>query len=450
MDSVGYLSPFVPPEWIAAHGLYPVWLAPDRRGASVSAAGHPVQGGACRDYATGVLEFTLQRANEAGAESNTLKRELQQPDRSCTPSHRGLCPCAGALIAAGLDHDAPAALVLTTACDQMRYASAYLEAVEAAPVFLLNVPSTWQSARSRQLYREELERLGSFLCTLGGRAPTPEQLRATIERFDARRAAALAARDTMSVSDWTALRSELPGTVPIFATAKPLLSKDACSPRKSDCPPQSGRGAAETETGTEVTVHRSAARSGFSAVGEGDSPIFAASAADQLGKSPCSPRKSGQSPVNDACDGIPLALLGGPLLAGDEALLIAVARAGGRIVLDGSEGGERTLPAPIDRKRLAADPLDALVRAYFDTIPDVFRRPNTQLYEWLGKHLPACGVRGILFRRNLFCDLWHAELHRLRAWSGLPVLELDAAAGDEGETNRAVGRIEAFLETVRQ
>ncbi len=357
MDSVGYLSPFVPPEWIAAHGLRPAWLAPDRQAASVPAG-----------------------------------------------THRGLCPCAGALIAAA-HHDAPAALVLTTACDQMRYASAYLEAAESVPVFLLNVPSTWRSAPSRRFYREELERLGRFLCTLGGRKPTSEQLRATVERFDDRRAAALAARDSVSAVEWTALRSELPGTV-------------------GNLPSPFGRG-----VGGEGLCDRS--------------KIEARPWADYPHPNPL-PEGEGTY----ARDGTPLALLGGPLMAGDEVLLLAVARAGGRIVLDGSEGGERTLPAPIDRKRLAADPLDELVRAYFDTIPDVFRRPNTKLYEWLGKHLPARSVRGILFRRNLFCDLWHAELHRLRAWSDLPVLELDAAAGDEGEMNRAVGRIEAFLETV--
>jgi len=152
--------------------------------------------------------------------------------------------------------------------------------------------------------------------------------------------------------------------------------------------------------------------------------------------------------TGDTGDGIPLALIGGPLLAEDAPFLEAIEKAGGRIVVDASEGGERTLPAPADRCHLKDDPLDELVRIYFDTIPDVFRRPNTLLHEWLGVHLSAHSVRGIILRRYAFCDLWHAELYRLRKWSDVPVLEIDAAA-EEGESSRALGRVEAFLEMFR-
>ncbi len=324
MDSVGYVSPFVPPEWIAAHGLRPAWLTLDGR-------------------------------------------EADLPEGA----RRGTCPFAAALIVEALSGSAAGALVLATSCDQMRYAAAYLDAHCRVPTFLLNVPSTWQTPQSRRLYREELDRLGGFLAARGGRPPMPERLAATLLRYDEHRAAALRARPAMPAGQWSrtliALRSDL-ATLP------------------------------------EVKASPAA--------------------------------------------GIPLALVGGPQPAGDARLLERVERAGGRIVLDASEGGERTLPAPFDRRRLAADPLDELVRAYFDTIPDAFRRPNTRLYEWLAHHLAARGVRGILFRRYLFCDLWNAELHRLRRQSGLPVLALDLAAGDDRETDRSLGRIEAFLETL--
>ena len=81
---------------------------------------------------------------------------------------------------------------------------------------------------------------------------------------------------------------------------------------------------------------------------------------------------------------MPLALVGGPLLVDDCVFLEQVAAVGGRIVLDASEWGERTLPARLDRARVASDPLGELARMYFDEIPDVFRRPNTRLYDWLG------------------------------------------------------------------
>ena len=152
---------------------------------------------------------------------------------------------------------------------------------------------------------------------------------------------------------------------------------------------------------------------------------------------------------SDSGDGVPLALIGGPLLAEDGSFLELVEKSGGRIVVDASEGGERTLPALVDRRHLKDDPLDELVRIYFDAIPDVFRRPNTLLYEWLGEHLSAHSVRGIIFLRYPFCDLWHAELHRLRQWSEVPVLDIDVATGKEGESSRTLGRIEAFLEVFR-
>ena len=59
-------------------------------------------------------------------------------------------------------------------------------------------------------------------------------------------------------------------------------------------------------------------------------------------------------------------------------------------------------------------------------IPDAFRRPDSGLFDWLGRELAARQVRGIIFRRYVWCDLWHAELQRLKKWSPVPVLEIDA------------------------
>ncbi len=146
----------------------------------------------------------------------------------------------------------------------------------------------------------------------------------------------------------------------------------------------------------------------------------------------------------------PLALVGGPLSAdGGDDIFAFVSRAGGRIVLDASEHGERTLPAPFDNIRLAEDPLSELVEAYYGTIPDVFRRPNTRLYEWLGKRLAERKVRGILFCRYVFCDLWHAELQRMREWSPVPILDIDITHDDDSQPARTIGRIEAFLEMLK-
>jgi benzoyl-CoA reductase/2-hydroxyglutaryl-CoA dehydratase subunit BcrC/BadD/HgdB len=327
MDSVGYFSPFVPPEWIAAHGLRPLWLTLDRKVAGTHEA-----------------------------------------------PHRGLCPCAGALVAHTMCGATPGTLVLTTNCDQMRYASAYLDQASITSTFLLNVPSTWQRPQVRQLYRQELQRLGRFLVQAGGCAPTREQLEMTIEQYHDRRAAALQSRPRLPARQWAETLVRL--------RSGQTSSKIAASARACD-------------------------------------------------------------------DGIPLVLIGGPLLANDDSFLELVEMAGGRIVVDGSEGGERTLPAAVDRRHLRDDPLDELIRIYFDTIPDVSRRPNTCLYEWLGAQLSVHSARGIILRRYSFCDLWHAELQRLRQWSDVPLLDIDVAASDEGELSRVRGRIEAFLEMLR-
>jgi benzoyl-CoA reductase/2-hydroxyglutaryl-CoA dehydratase subunit BcrC/BadD/HgdB len=300
MKAIAYSSPFVPAEWIAAHGFRPHRLR--------------------------------LRATEGLA--------------------RGICPYAGALIDAAQTRIDASALVMTTVCDQMRYAAALLESRGTCPVFLLNVPSTWQTAAARQLYFDEIRRLGRFMVELGGKPPTNCDLAQTMRVYEQDR-------------DETSRELTVPGTI------------------------------------VETTA------------------------------------------------GVPLAILGGPLMDGDNGLFEIVKRAGGRLVLDATEGGSRTMPRRFDPARMASDPLQELADAYFDGIPDVFRRPNSGLYEWLDRELTARGVRGIIFWRYVWCDLWHAELHRLRQWSPMPVLEIDVGPDGITTPNRVQGRIEAFLEMLQ-
>ena len=134
---------------------------------------------------------------------------------------------------------------------------------------------------------------------------------------------------------------------------------------------------------------------------------------------------------------------------GDHEMLAAIEAAGGRFVLDATESGERTLPAPIEIDRLQADPREELVRIYFDCIPDVFRRPNDRMFAWLRQEVVERGVRGIVVRRYVWCDHWHGELPRLREELGLPLLDWDGAANDPRARAGAIGRMEAFLEMLR-
>lgn len=145
---------------------------------------------------------------------------------------------------------------------------------------------------------------------------------------------------------------------------------------------------------------------------------------------------------------VPLALVGGPIPKNGGWLHKSVEDFGGRIVVDASETGTRTFPGKFDERRLRENPLGELADKYFGAIPDIFQRPNTQLFEYVRDRIIAAFVRGIIFVRHTWCDLWHAELARFREWTKLPVLDLEL----DGEQIRAKAgrtRIAAFMESLR-
>ena len=119
MNAVAYCHPFVPPEWIAAHGLRPCGCLAGRA---------------------------------TGRRARCRSRRL--------PGGRRAARRAGGPLPAE-------AVVLTTTCDQIRYAAAVLEHSGKLPVFLMHVPRTWQTAAMRAYYRSELEPAG----------PVPRRLR---------------------------------------------------------------------------------------------------------------------------------------------------------------------------------------------------------------------------------------------------------------------------------
>ena len=144
-------------------------------------------------------------------------------------------------------------------------------------------------------------------------------------------------------------------------------------------------------------------------------------------------------------DAVPLALVGSPLGEARDDFFAAVEVVGGRLVLDGSEDGERGLPAAPDLRALADDPLGELVACYLGGIPDAFRRPDEALHRWLAEGCRERGARGVILRHDPWCDLWAAEAQRLRASGGLPLLILSALEGD-GEQARTLTRLGAFVE----
>jgi benzoyl-CoA reductase/2-hydroxyglutaryl-CoA dehydratase subunit BcrC/BadD/HgdB len=120
-------SPWIPAEWIRAHGLEPrgIWF-------------------------------------EENAHVNTL------------PFSAGVCAFAEQVVQfAENQHDD--AVIFTTTCDQLRRGFDTATLRGRCRAFLFNVPAT-QTPAAKQIYRAEVERLGRFLLEHGGSAPTPEFL----------------------------------------------------------------------------------------------------------------------------------------------------------------------------------------------------------------------------------------------------------------------------------
>jgi len=294
--TIVYTCPYVPAEWIAAHGWQPRRLIP-----------------------------------------------LPVEDAPAIPRMEGLCPYARAFANDVAADTEAGGVIVTTMCDQMRRIFDLLVRTVDTPVFLLNVPSTWQTVAAQRLYVDELKRLSRFLVRLGGREPTGKELsRIMLEHDDARQRAA---------------------------------------------PPM-------------------------------------------------------------RTEGVPIAVVGGPLMQQGRVLFDVVEECGGRVVLDATETGQRGRCRGFDRRSLAQDPLLELAQAYFE-IPDASRRPNNELYQWLQRELARAGARGIIFHHYVWCDTWRAELARLKEWTPLPVLGLDSDGDGDAGTARSHTRIRAFLEMLQ-
>ncbi|HUT45325.1 MAG TPA: 2-hydroxyacyl-CoA dehydratase family protein [Sedimentisphaerales bacterium] len=329
MKTIIYTCPYVPAEWIAAHGLR-------------------------------ASRLLLDHVDSA---SMFIRTE-------------GVCPFVRSFISEVMKNKGAGGVVATTVCDQMRRAFDVLVRKSNLPAFLMNVPNTWQSLAAQKLYIDELKRLSRFLSRLGGKSPSNNTLAKIMLEYDAARGSILTAREYLSARQ--------------YAEAIAAFGRN----------------------GPDQTINRI----------------------------------TGTEPQTD---GVRLAMIGGPLMKQDFDLFDLIEQSGGRIVLDATETGERGLCVPFDHRRLRDEPLMELADAYFGGIRDASRRPNSELYKWLQRELASRDVQGIIFRRYLWCDIWHAELRRLKDFSNLPVLDIDTAGDNDIEQQRTVNRIRAFLEMLQ-
>lgn len=127
-----HASPFIPPEFIAAHGLQAVRVA----------ATAP------------------------------------------TACHQGRCAAAAGFDAAMATAGPGDLAIAVTSCDQLRRGGEDA----AIPVFRFDLPATWESATAAAIYRGELQRLSRFLLRHGASAPDDAVLADAILDHDRRRA----------------------------------------------------------------------------------------------------------------------------------------------------------------------------------------------------------------------------------------------------------------------
>ena len=321
-------SPWVPPEFIGAHGLEPrgVWFA---------------------------------------AEPSQL------------PLGAGICAFAQAMIR--LAETRPeSAFIFSTHCDQLRRGFDALTLALPGRVFLFNLPATWQGPVGERIFGSELERLGSFLLKIGGYPPTAKALGESMARYR-------------------------------LARSRLIEAGADCSAR------QYGEALARFHWDGTVNL--------------------------------------GGEAQHARADGIALALVGGPLPTWQMDLLDAIERARGRVVLNATEAGERSLglasqpEADYTASHALPDLLQLLTRSCLERCVDVFQRPNTRLYLWLKERLAARQVRGILLWHFVGCDLWRAEAQSLREAFGLPVLLLAASEAGSAALRQST-RIQAFVESL--
>ena len=334
LPAVAFSSPFVPAEWIAAHGFQPHRLR--------LFAAERLTRGVC-PYAGALLDAALRRNG---------------------PGHRNAHPQSQKL---PIPHPRSVGIDNRLRSDAVRCR----DAGSSRPRSGVSVERAFHvaDARRARLYRDELRRLGRFLVRLGGHRPNDADLSRTMLDFERAR---------------------------------------------------------EEQEGSRI--------------GDGGGGIR-----PSMGTDAGHPIPNPQPPL-----AVPLAVVGGPLMEtdGQFPFFELVARAGGCVVLDATEGGQRTLPRPFDRGRVASDPFGELADAYFDGIPDAFRGPTRRSMSGSAGRWPPAAHAGVILRRYLWCDLWHAECQRLKQWSPVPVLEIDIGPDNDAAPNRVQGRLEAFLETL--
>jgi benzoyl-CoA reductase subunit C len=151
-------------------------------------------------------------------------------------------------------------------------------------------------------------------------------------------------------------------------------------------------------------------------------------------------------PAKPPAPEIRLMVVGSPIGYGDDFLLNALEKfpeAG--IVYDATCTGRRFFEVKVVE---SGDALANLAVAYFNRPPCVWRRPNSQFYEYAKVKMERHNVHGVIYKTLKFCDLWNYEFKRFKDWAKLPVVHIENTYSP-AQNAQTAKRISAFIEMIK-
>lgn len=149
-------------------------------------------------------------------------------------------------------------------------------------------------------------------------------------------------------------------------------------------------------------------------------------------------------------------VLAGSPLAHEDTAVIARLEANGIGVVPLNCTGLNAVDLPINCNGLNAvelptgeidkdDVAGSLALQAFHLPPCIRARPNTPVYERIGRVIAETGASGLIVKCLKFCDQWYTERERMRRSFDIPVLVFDSDYAP-GSMDRLESRIDAFIE----
>jgi benzoyl-CoA reductase/2-hydroxyglutaryl-CoA dehydratase subunit BcrC/BadD/HgdB len=143
---------------------------------------------------------------------------------------------------------------------------------------------------------------------------------------------------------------------------------------------------------------------------------------------------------------IRLLILGSPIGYGDNFVQTALAKYPQTdIVYDATCTGQRAFELDIST---SGNILANIATAYFTRPPCIWRRPNSQFYQYIKEIINRYQINGIIYKTLKFCDLWNYEFKRFKDWAPCPVIHIENtySLAQSAQINK---RIAVFMEVLK-